>query len=495
MSAAPRLRAVPSARPRRVLGYARVSSELQAEGSSLRDQQAVIAAYAKAQGMPGPQFFVESESGGHEKIERRERIRTLMSEVKAGDLVVCDKIDRWSRDPEFTYRSIREILAAGAKFYAVGDQCDPSTPEGDTMLNFRVLFAREEHKRIKARMVGTRRILRDQGYYADGLAPFGYRRPFPKGYKGVEKNVLVIEPTEAALVRRAFRMCCSGSSINEIAAALEVDRDRIAGALRNRVYLGEIQNTQGEWIDAKHQGIVDKDLFTRAGAALDARRLGGGGAHRGPAETSTWILRDVARCAHCGARMSAAYAGPRGPDRRYYYACAHKCRARGPRQNTNSFVRVQTVEAGAESMIVERLEELREQLAKPPKALPVKAPAADLAQRRAKLQRRREALLEQNLDGHITREQLRTALGKLDGQLLALDAQAAAASKPVPFADPALRRAALGKVGAIAKAWRKATPEEKREIVGHLATSAAIATGLPARFTWRKAEELAENDE
>src|ERR1017187_8292478 len=49
------------------LGYARVSSELQGQGSSLRDQQAVIALYAKAQGLPTPTFYVESESAIHER--------------------------------------------------------------------------------------------------------------------------------------------------------------------------------------------------------------------------------------------------------------------------------------------------------------------------------------------------------------------------------------------------------------------------------------------
>jgi DNA invertase Pin-like site-specific DNA recombinase len=54
-----------------------------------------------------PTFYVESESAIHEKNEKREKIRALMSEVRKGDLVLCDKVDRWSRDPEFTYRSIR----------------------------------------------------------------------------------------------------------------------------------------------------------------------------------------------------------------------------------------------------------------------------------------------------------------------------------------------------------------------------------------------------
>ncbi|HTB72862.1 MAG TPA: recombinase family protein, partial [Polyangiaceae bacterium] len=290
-------------RIRRVLGYARVSSELQGQGSSLRDQQDAITAYAKAQKLPAPTFYVESESAIHEKNEKRDRIRALLADVKAGDLVLCDKIDRWSRDPEFTYRSLREILAVGASFYAVGDQCDPSTPEGDTMLNFRVLFAKEEHKRIKARMVGTRRILRDQGYYADGLAPFGYRRGLPKASKGLEKNVLVIEPKEAEIVRRAFRLA-TREPLSSIAETLGLARDRVGKMLRKRVYLGEIQNTRGEWIKAKHPGIVDVDTFTRAQAALEGRKNGGASE---VSQTSTWILRDVARCGRCGAKMTSAY--------------------------------------------------------------------------------------------------------------------------------------------------------------------------------------------
>src|SRR5689334_10577258 len=71
--------------PRRVLGYARVSSAEQALGSSLKDQQASIAAYASSRGLKVTQFFVESESGGREKIERREQMQALMRDVRNGD--------------------------------------------------------------------------------------------------------------------------------------------------------------------------------------------------------------------------------------------------------------------------------------------------------------------------------------------------------------------------------------------------------------------------
>jgi DNA invertase Pin-like site-specific DNA recombinase len=115
-----------------------------------------IAAYAKSLGLEVTRFFVEAQSG-----------------IRA--------------------------------FYAVAERIDPSTSEGDSALSFRILFAREEHKRIKSRMVGTRRILRDQGYYVEGSPPFGYRRQAKKGERSATKTVLAIQPAEAELVRRINR--------------------------------------------------------------------------------------------------------------------------------------------------------------------------------------------------------------------------------------------------------------------------------------------------
>src|SRR5574343_662143 len=197
-------------RGRNTFGYARVSSVEQARGTSLQDQQNRIAAYAERIGRKVTRFFVESESGIHEKIEKREQIRELLSLVGRGDLVIVDKIDRWSRDPEFTYKSVREMLELGASFFAVEEGIDPSTPEGDSMMGFRILFAREEHKRIKTRLVGTRKLLRDAGYYADGAVPVGYRRKLGRGEKGHDKCELVIDEINAALVRDIFRMSAGG---------------------------------------------------------------------------------------------------------------------------------------------------------------------------------------------------------------------------------------------------------------------------------------------
>lgn len=473
---------------RRILAYARVSSEEQAKGSSLQDQQETIRAYAASRGVAVARFYVEAESAVHEKIERREQIRALMGDVRAGDLVVCAKLDRWSRDPEFTYGSVRKILAAGASFYAVDERCDPSTSEGDTALGFRILFAREEHKRIRERMVGTRKLLRDRGLYVEGLPPWGYRRTLPKGTKGPDKNVLAIDPDAALLVRRAFAMCIQGASISKIATALGVARDLVADALRKRVYVGEITNSRGDLIRARHEAIVDAHVFARAQAALDARRLGGPKPRGTPSQTSGWILRDVAVCGHCGARMSAQYAGrsKRYPTyTRHYYRCSHKCRPGG-------CVAVREVEALAEPLIVARLEELKEELGREP--APGRAPKVqpDGSNRKVKLARKRERFIEAFGEGFIDRDELRERLTKIDDETRRLDADEQAAQRPSALTDPRTRRATLREVAAIRRAWTRAQPEARREIVRHLAISAGLVVDKAPAFVWRSAEQLAE---
>lgn len=464
----------------RILGYARVSSETQARGSSLGDQQEVIRAYAAARQMQVGRFYVEAESAVHEKIERREQIRALLRDVRKGDLVLCDKLDRWSRDPEFTYKSVRELLQLGATFYAVGDACDPSTPEGDTALGFRVLFAREEHKRIKQRMVGTRQLLRDRGYYAEGLPPFGYRRAHGKGYKGVEKNVLVIEPEEAAIVRQVFKEYLRGKSMLRVAADLDLELWEVKRILDRRVYVGELKNTKGEWIPARHEPIIDASTFMKAQKTAEGRRLGGPRPRNSPARTDTWILRDVARCAHCSARMSASYGS-----NDVYYHCAHRCRTNGTRATNGSYVQVASVEEPARMLVVKRLATLRQELSRMPQDVPA---VIDIDGRRDKMQRKRERFQEAYADGSMTRDELRAAMVRLDADRLRLDAEEVEQRKP--RASKAERREALRVVAALKSAFIEAPKKTQRAMVNQLVESMHVTNGELPVPTWKTSEAI-----
>lgn len=428
------------------------------------------------------EFYVEAASSLREKLEHRTEMQRLMRDVAAGDLVLCDKLDRWSRDPEFTYGSIRRILERGARFYAVSDACDPSTVEGDTMLNFRVLFAREEHKRIKQRMVGTRKILRDQGYFAEGLPPLGYVRRSPKGTRDPEKNALAIDPAKAAIVRRIFALCISGNSLAEISAALGVGRDTVYGVLRRRVYLGEVRSSAGEWIRGKHEPIVDASTFARAQDSIERRRLAGPGKIVGSFTTSDWILRDVAVCAHCGAKMSSAFASKTEAGyRRLYYRCSHKC--------TSRFVAVRKAEEEASAMVLARLVELREEIARGPDRAP--KTSRDYDEELRAVDRRRKRIVEAFEDGGTTRDEMRAKLARADLQRAAIEADRDAARAPSALADASTRRAVYRDIRAIERAWRKAQPKHRRELVRLLASAVKLAHGRSPEPVWFSLEDLA----
>lgn len=462
-------------RPRRVLGYARVSSEEQAKGTSLQDQQAAIAAYAERQGLRVTQFYVEAESGIREKTERREQMQALMRDVQRGDLVLVDKIDRWSRDPEFTYSSVRRILTCGASFYAVGDAVDPATSEGDSAMSFRILFAREEHKRIRQRLVGTRHLLRDKGYWVEGVVPYGYRRP---AAKGLERLVLVIEPSEAEVVRRVFRLAIRGRSLGEIRETVGFKPDRVKDMLARRFYVGEITDSHGNWIVAKHPAIIDAATFQRAREAIGSRRWSP--VPGAPARTDDWILRDVAVCGHCGGKMGAAY-GSKGS---VYYRCRAKCSARGPQANTGSYIEVRGVEALAEPMIVERLRDMRVELAQPEPHRPAK----DYATQRAKLLQKRARVTDAFTEGAFDRTEYRARLDKVDAELLKLAAEEQRSSKPVDS------REMLREIRTLETAWKRADGKRRRAIVNDLVSKAWLLPDAPPVLAFKDAEDLVSEE-
>ncbi len=469
---------------RRVLGYARVSSIEQALGTSLRDQQDAITAFAKGRGLKVHRFYVEAESGTRERQERRTQMLALHADVRDGDLVLCSKLDRWSRDTEHTLRSVREILEKGASFFAIDDSCDPSTRDGYMMMTMRAMMAREEHARIKDRLVGTRMLLRNAGMYVEGLVPPGYVRSLPRGAKGPEKNVLLVEPEGAKTVRRVYAMCIAGKSLREIGDVVELKKGTVFKILRSRIYLGQVQNSAGEWIKGRHEALVDADTFQRARRALAVRNLAAkpllAKAPGAPAETSKWILRDVARCP-CGARMSASYGRQPGPNRLHYYRCPKMC--------GRPVVPVPDVEAAAEPLIVARLLEIRDELARAPKAEPAPQPI-DTTAKRAKLAARRDRFVEQHAEGMIDTPTLRTKLAAVDDALQLLDAEEGATRRPKPLSDPKARRAALRGADALRARWARARPEIRRQIVNALAVEVRVEKGADPIAVWLDPEAL-----
>ena len=469
-------------KPARVLAYCRVSSRDQGDrGTSLDGQRERIVAWCRDHDFPAPQVFVEVESGGEERREKRAELERLLAEARAGDLVVTILVDRWTRDVVAGVQDVRALLAKGVGWYAIEEEIDATTDAGKDALGQRAAGAEAERRRIRRRTVGARNRSRDQGLWVEGPAPYGYRR----GDRAKREQLhLEVVPEEARVLRGAFERCANGRSLDEIAEWLNVekgsDHDRVVvwRLLRNRVYLGEVRSSAGAWIRATWEPIVDRDLFERAKAARLERRKGGRKPSEG-ARTASWLLRGLAACPRCGARMGAAYSRNCG-----YYACNARLR---PGTCDADYARVDRVDARANEQALERLLELRRELAKPSAEAPK---ATDFGPRKSQLVAELGRAETMAVRGALSEEGLRRQRTRIDEELGRIAVAEAAAARALSAHDVEARRQALTEVRRMQRAWELAPVELRRACLTVLAKAIRIEAEDVA-IEWKTADELA----
>lgn len=481
----------------RVFGYCRVSGAEQGKhGTSLDAQQQAIRSYCKVHELPAPELFVEVESGAAEKVERRVELRRLLDRAGEGDAILVTRADRWSRDLVHAVASVRELTARGIRWVAIQDAIDASTAQGNSTLGIMAWVADQERTRIRERTVGRRKGLRDEGYFVEGSAPTGYLW---------EGRTLRPDPDMVPAVRRMFELACQGRSLRRIGVVMRAefgeqgwDPSGINVKLRARYVLGEVQDSAGNWIKGRHEAIVDRDVWAAANRQIDSRRSSGGRRQR----VTQWIMGDIARCGVCGDKLGYHSARDRTGTRQYpYLRCFRKARNRkeldkltpGPPLPDCSakYARADLVAERLVEMSAARLGELAEALAAAVEDDTQKAPPAPAEAHRSKIAARRSGMIDLAADGAITRAELRAKLAVLDAELMALDAELREHRRRLAAARPEGRRELLRSVKAIHRAWRRAKPEQLREVFAWLAHDVAIVRGEDPVVRWRSVEELA----
>ncbi|HMJ56100.1 MAG TPA: recombinase family protein [Polyangiaceae bacterium] len=320
-------------------------------------------------------------------------------------------------------------------------------------------------------------------------------RPSGKGISRLEHNILAVDPEGAEIVREIFRMCIRGMSINKLCEHLDRTRRKrtwdhklVNNILRNRIYLGETLDTRGAWIKGMHVPILDVDVFARAQAALDGRRLIGS-APRAESRTKHWLLRELGRCARCGAKLQASYGGGTytgSKDYTYYYRCLRACQG-------SKYMRVKDVDPAVADMTLARLAELKEELGRDHEpAKPAKA--VDFTTERARIQKKRERYLEAFSDAGMTKAELLAALAKVDEARTQLDAKEAAQRRQSPLEEAGYRRDALRHIETIRTAWRNANGSNRREIMREFVHAVRVEHGKTPVVEWRSAEEIAGDE-
>ena len=199
---------------------------------------------------------------------------------------------------------------------------DPSTFPDCADPNMKVLLGaiggmsgnQESEKRGQSVKKGLRRRVVDRRQYIGGRAPFGYRYEAWIDERAERQSRLVLDPSEAAIVRRIFGEYVAGRAQNAIAQTLQREgvptktptgawyATTIAGMLRNPLYIGMAAHN-GEHFPAEHEPIIDSGTWDRATELREAR--GTQGHKRGRRTTGRHLLTEgLLSCPVCASAMS-----------------------------------------------------------------------------------------------------------------------------------------------------------------------------------------------
>lgn len=166
-----------------VYGYARVSSETQAEhGQGLPIQRDKIHAYAFSKSLDVDSVFTDAAESGATPLQDRPAGRTMLSVLKKGDHVIMASLDRAWRSLIDAEGTLSRWQEQGITPHILNLPVDLSTPLGRLFFQLLAIFAQFERTVIAERIKSGVRaaIVRRGGQWGPACA-YGWKRPKVSG--------------------------------------------------------------------------------------------------------------------------------------------------------------------------------------------------------------------------------------------------------------------------------------------------------------------------
>jgi hypothetical protein len=299
---------------RRAISYARYSSAGQADGFSLERHLQAAKSYCERNGLAlDERPFVDMKvSGYHGSNSTAGQLREFIELVKAGrvpkgSVLVVENTDRISRlPPDQATNLIMDIVNAGVEVVTLSPEQRYTKANIHSVgvwvpLQVSICLAREESVKKADRLKdawGRKRKALAGGGKLSRTAPFWLRL-------SADRKTWVVLKKKADLMRRVFGWCADGLGVTKITKRLHEEcpggitgrgwqPNNVRKLLRSRAVIGELRphvrqyrakDGGGVWIGREATGqtvagyypaIVGEDVFYRAQAAMDARRVGGG---------------------------------------------------------------------------------------------------------------------------------------------------------------------------------------------------------------------------
>ena len=342
----------------RAVIYARVSTKDQAreERVSIPDQIKWAKEEIEKNGWQlVKEPYIEPGISGEEEIENRPALSQLFRDAlnKEFDVILFYHSSRLAREPDIGLRFIRLVGRQRIQVYIRNVPIQPvESEEFEYDKNYLQMFMnafafvadkKENIDRIERFRTGIEGRL--QKGYAVKPPPYGYRVRHIIGEDGkVIDKIREIDPEEAQIVRKIFKLYLDGKSFFAIAKYLNRKGFRtrkgalwtstsIGGIIKNPFYTGKIcynkevvdksqkgdtgrykriRNSSTQWrvVSGKHEPIINMKTFDRA-QQICVKKV-----NKGRAVASKRLLSGLVKCGYCGYSMVSEGSWGGG-----YYVC------------------------------------------------------------------------------------------------------------------------------------------------------------------------------
>lgn len=233
--------------------YARVSSEGQADNTSIQEQLGKARSYCKTYDIDILQEFQDVSTGANidRTAYRNMKEYIVKNEV---DVIVCYKLDRLHRSLKNLIIDKEELESKRINIISVIEQIDTSTAQGKLFFNIIGSFAEFEKDIINQRTSAGKVAKINKGEFTAGRVPYGYILE--------NSSYIYIDDEKAEKVKRIFDDRIAGKTIRDIAENVQISKSTVDYILKNTAYIGKLEQEKGRVIEIP--AIISKYKFDKA---------------------------------------------------------------------------------------------------------------------------------------------------------------------------------------------------------------------------------------
>ena len=229
--------------------------------------------------------------------KKRTEFNRMIDECMAGniDMIITKSISRFARNALDCLKYIRQLKEQNIPVYFEKESINTMDAKGEVLITIMASLAQQESQSLSQNVK-----LGLQFRYQNGQVQVNHNRFL--GYTKDAEGHLVIDPTQAEVVKRIYREYLEGYSMDNIAAGLERDgiltgagktkwhTSTINKILRNEKYIGDalLQKTYTTdflnktrvknngivpqyYVENDHEAIIPRDIFMRVQEELVRR--------------------------------------------------------------------------------------------------------------------------------------------------------------------------------------------------------------------------------